>query len=204
MTGFYLENKNTCTTCGVTGVKTCCSDKKGIRALSCNDGYFLDGSVCVKEDPNCLTRAQTNSFICTKCKDGFYLNERNVCLTGNLKGCKSYTNKDNCGVCNDGFYISAKVDSIQQDRIFKICEDCAANCICDGKETTVKCDRCMSGAYYESASSPRACLPCEVSNSATTTTPLKCTKESSGKCLTGDNSSCPASKYLCSGAAGEV
>ena len=76
--GFYFNEKNVC-----TQVDPQCAnfDSKNARCLGCYSGYKISDGKCTIDvqgvsDLNC---AEFKNSVCTKCSQGFFFDEKNLC-----------------------------------------------------------------------------------------------------------------------------
>ena len=118
----------------------------------CFEGYFLHftNKVCLphtKMVENCQIMSQRKDGECFKCKDEFFLAERNECRLRQLSGTNcdipNYF-EDQCEKCLDGF-----ISSFQN----QLCVPPIDNCIDYNTSTTLlRCNKCSSGYYVNTFS----------------------------------------------------
>jgi len=159
-TGFAIIT-GACVACP-TGVKECCAvekDSKALKAISCNDGYTLLGSVCVQTLENCMERDPT-SFMCKTCVDGYYLNNvtgagsNKVCTQGTITGCSKYYNEKNCQTCQPKYYRA--LITTDSETTYYGCNSCTSDCTCSAEAD--KCTGCFNpNLFLKTGSQCTAC-----------------------------------------------
>lgn len=109
----------------IDGVCNCVesSVQAGFECVTCEEGYYLDQSSCVKCEEKCKN---CNSTECLECNSGFYLNNSDCekCVSG----CLVCTETD-CSQCDSGFFLNDTN-----------CEGCKENCILCNSTDCLVCD----------------------------------------------------------------
>ncbi|KAH0576095.1 Cysteine-rich membrane protein 2 [Spironucleus salmonicida] len=171
------KNCQTCDSTDMGKCKTCINnfDPDGSTPCqNCLPGFFKSADsgndTCTVCPVNCTTC--TSGSVCTACKDGFSIENKNcvVCTDANCKTCPS--NKDTCTVCKDGFSVqnnkcvkqcSSSTECRSNQICDTICKDCTGNCaIC--QDTVDTCLTCEFGFTLENdkcSACPNNCANCE-------------------------------------------
>ena len=137
-----------------------CSNKIKSNCLTCNEGYYLpynenNNRICLPYNvieycSPCF--GEKNNFLCTKCKDGYILNNNQCikkqedipnCIISLNEKCKTCNNnpklKNQCESCNEGYFLL-------EDGNKTICEICdIEGCLnCSGTKNNKKCNLCIN------------------------------------------------------------
>lgn len=133
----YYEGKNTglCAKC-TDNCKMCYSNTttNELRCQYCVDGYGLVfkndekiSNTCLPcEDENCL-ECRSNYSVCTKCSEGFFLNDQKCEMCP--EGCPTCTNATKCNECDEGYGFDAHGTCVA-------CDEGCKKCINDGTYCT--------------------------------------------------------------------
>ncbi|KAL4502619.1 hypothetical protein ABPG73_014376 [Tetrahymena malaccensis] len=171
---YQLDNSsNKCNpTCDST-CKTCSKPIDANQCLSCNDGFFLDGSKCTVCSSPCKT-CDSTSTKCLSCVANYtYDSSKNTCTPicdSSCKSCSKPSDPNSCISCNDGSFLDGNK-----------CSACTSPCkTCDTSAT--KCSSCMTDYTFDS--SKNQCNPnCDASCKT-------CSKpKDSNQCLTCNDGS---------------
>ncbi len=108
--GFYSAGSTCSDRKNSIQIDNCSSfDPLGDKCASCADGFIIvDDLKCLVEIANCVEQAGSgsNSVACTKCSSGFYLQDSQNCLSGNVPNCDQYNFKaDDCSKCLNSFFL---------------------------------------------------------------------------------------------------
>ena len=152
-----------------------CNTEQNICA-TCNEGYYLpsdatDKNVCQPcTKTNCKTCIeQSNSEVCTSCKEGFFTNYENgvikscddLCAIGENEKCLTCNTEYNiCNTCNVGYYLPSDASDKS------VCQKCTiANCKeCVEQSNQETCTLCNEGYFtnYDNGAIIKSCdEPCE-------------------------------------------
>ena len=222
--GFYLSRPSTgpviiqcplgCSAC----IENVPGDASSVACSACYNGYFLDGTTCVKCSAPC--GFCTSSTFCTTCAGAFYMQNAatgtcDACLTN----CNKCTDKVSCTSIRAWFYLSnpstgpvilqcppactACIENVPGDASSVTCSACRntnyANiggkcCInsCKVCDNSLTCAACVSGWSLNSA---KLCYQCSA-NCDSCTSNIRCTT-----CLTNywvyNNLCCPSRCATC-------
>ncbi|EWS75215.1 leishmanolysin family protein (macronuclear) [Tetrahymena thermophila SB210] len=151
---YQLDNSNNkCNpTCDVS-CKTCSQPIDPNSCLSCNDGFFLDGTKCSACSSPCKT-CDSSSTKCLSCVANYtYDSSKNTCspiCDSSCKNCSKPNDPNACTSCNDGSFLDGNK-----------CTVCTSPCkTCDTQAT--KCLSCITDYTYDS--SKNQCNPdCDIS-----------------------------------------
>jgi hypothetical protein len=134
--GLYLTNSGTCSACS-TGVATCTL----ATVQSCQEGYFMLGSICA----GCLTNCKTcaDFVTCTTCSLGYYLAASgNSCLNC-PSNCRICTSSTSCSECGLGYTQNATgCAPFSCSSLDPFCTSCANG----------QCLSCQAGKYLSAGS----------------------------------------------------
>ncbi|KAL4503914.1 hypothetical protein ABPG72_022544 [Tetrahymena utriculariae] len=145
VSSYQFDNSNNkCNpTCDVS-CKTCSKPIDPNQCLSCNDGFFLDGSKCTACSSPCKT-CDSTSTKCLACIANYtYDNSKNICnptCDTSCKNCSKPIDSNACTSCNDGSFLDGSK-----------CTICTSPCkTCDTSAT--KCLSCITGFSYDTSNS---------------------------------------------------
>ena len=183
-------------------------EERADKCKTCEQGYQItnDGLACLQTISKCMnynsSSRSTVSHTCSKCMDGYYLDNL-VCVAGTKRNCKVYeTTQDVCMQCENRYYLNAgSCEESQQISNcstysgtqantctacdmgffpFQLVNDCQNvttinNCRVYSNKTT--CSECMQGYYLDSNACPMipetgTGMHCKIYNGAT----QKCTE----------------------------
>ncbi|KAL4480165.1 hypothetical protein ABPG74_020681 [Tetrahymena malaccensis] len=138
--GFLLQN-GTCVKCNIPFCDICQDSK---QCKQCQAGYNLDEQKTC-QTPKCDTNCQIcNNGICNTCKEGFYLDSRQVCQQCD-SNCAICDQPKYCQKCQLGFFLD-------QNKQCKKCSDFCGQCV-----DLNSCSQCQEG--YKLLNN--ACVICE-------------------------------------------
>lgn len=191
----FIKVDDKCQNCSIDYCNTCLKNYNldSYKCIECQAPYLLNNEECVSQCPDnmhhnlqenkckecpkgcntCTTdlnnKGSVNNVICLSCKDGYYLDNDNLCTTicptGYIGNCESKvcercdisclscasTNSDDCLDCNINYikqdrkcvYYSNCLKGYWPNLINKICEKCSIyHCSdCTDAETCIECDR---------------------------------------------------------------
>ncbi|CAG9329813.1 unnamed protein product [Blepharisma stoltei] len=146
LSGYYLNNQGTCSSCGAISVG--CSTCSKTACLECSSGYWLNSNSCLPctSISNCQTCI--NATECTKCEATYLLNENKKCTSSTIRNCDVVmsNNPSTCQQCSTGYFW----DTTE----CKVCSVPLPNCDTCSSSTT--CSLCKTGYYLDS----NRCLAC--------------------------------------------
>ena len=125
---FLFEHK--CINCAIN-----CSikDSDNCKCKECNKGFFVKNFLCEACNTNCLS-CEGNSENCTKCKNHYFLNDKNKCEECS-PDCDNCINKNNiCTSCKEGKYLTEE----------KKCANCNEKCKTCDSGIIGENDHCLS------------------------------------------------------------
>ena len=96
--------------CSVCSSLTSCS--------SCEDGYFLEGTSCLKCHSSCLTCSGAAATQCTDCPSQSFLQSNNTCVSCSLGEFGTVCDSTGIIACIKGYYPNSGS-----------CDQCPTNCV---------------------------------------------------------------------------
>ena len=129
----------------------------------------ISSFVCLPEyrqELNCKEYHRTK-YKCDTCANGFYMDELENCVKGNIPHCDEYADAYHCGKCVQGYFATGTETSSSDPKFMKGCKKYAVDCQQYSPDKD-SCIRCKSGAYMDTttATDKYDCKPYTVPNCA--------------------------------------